>query len=169
MSENIQSIANGTYTIGETNKLTFSAGPGSVIDEPSAGTVRIGNDETVLWSAEGGAFSLTASESIYNFEYIDVWQAGGTEDVTMRIPTKYIAKNNDFATTKTYLDFVNQLYTFGAKYSVSNNGTVLESTGKGYGYVVNIASTTVLEKYSNNEYNGKISKVVGINRIGGNA
>ena len=28
MSENIQSISQGTYTLGETNKLTFSAGPG---------------------------------------------------------------------------------------------------------------------------------------------
>ena len=166
----MNTIYDGTFVLGQTSATNFVAGPGIKIDEPSAGIVRIGADETVLCSAEGGAFSLTASESIYNFEYIYVWQAGGTEDVSMRIPTKYIAKNNDFATTKTYLDFVNQLYTFGAKYSVSNNGTVLESTGKGYGYVVNIASTTVLEKYSNNEYNGKISKVVGINRIsGGNA
>lgn len=28
MSENIQSISQGTYTIGSTNELTFSAGPG---------------------------------------------------------------------------------------------------------------------------------------------
>lgn len=63
----INSIANGTYTIGETNKLTFSAGPGIVIDEPSAGTVRIGNDETVLWS--GNTNSGTLSEPISAFEY----------------------------------------------------------------------------------------------------
>ena len=46
----IQSIANGTYVIGETSATNFIAGNGIKIDEPSAGTVRIGNDETVLWS-----------------------------------------------------------------------------------------------------------------------
>ena len=80
MSENIQSIANGTYTIGETNKLTFSAGPGIKIDEPSAGTVRIGTDETVLYSATSAEFSNTSyslSESPMNFEYAKItWHDG---------------------------------------------------------------------------------------------
>ena len=49
MSENIQSISQGTYTIGQTSATNFIAGPGIKIDEPSAGTVRIGNDETVLF------------------------------------------------------------------------------------------------------------------------
>lgn len=49
MSENIQSISQGTYTIGQTSATNFQAGPGIKIDEPSAGTVRIGNDETVLF------------------------------------------------------------------------------------------------------------------------
>lgn len=44
MSENIQSISQGTYTIGQTSALNFEAGPGIKIDSPSAGTVRIGND-----------------------------------------------------------------------------------------------------------------------------
>lgn len=44
MSENIQSISQGTYTIGNTNELTFSAGPGIKIDQPSEGVVRIGNE-----------------------------------------------------------------------------------------------------------------------------
>lgn len=74
MSE-INSIANGTYTIGQTSATNFQAGPGIKIDEPSAGTVRIGNDETVLWS---GTYStsttqLVCSESIANFDKIDVW------------------------------------------------------------------------------------------------
>jgi len=77
MSENIQSIANGTYSIGETNKLTFSAGPGIKIDEPSAGTVRIGTDETVLWTNPNPEMIIsntkltgTLNESISNFEKI---------------------------------------------------------------------------------------------------
>ncbi len=80
MSENIQSIANGTYVIGQTSATNFIAGPGITIDQPSAGTVRIGNDETVLWS---GSTQLTAmntsasaihlSESLYNFDKIGVY------------------------------------------------------------------------------------------------
>lgn len=72
MSENIQSISQGTYTIGQTSATNFVAGPGIKIDEPSAGTVRIGNDETVLWSGELGATGtdIILSESIKNFERV---------------------------------------------------------------------------------------------------
>ena len=76
MSENIQSISQGTYTLGETNKLTFSAGPGIKIDEPSAGTVRIGTDETVLWSGDAspsGTITGTYSEPISNFERVRMY------------------------------------------------------------------------------------------------
>ena len=66
MSENIQSISMGTYTIGNTNELTFSAGPGIKVDQPSEGVVRIGTDETVLYSGDGS--NLTLSEDAYNFE-----------------------------------------------------------------------------------------------------
>ena len=83
MSE-INSIANGTYTIGQTSATNFQAGPGIKIDEPSAGTVRIGNDETVLWSGswkpgDGTVVTNSAievSESVSNFEYIRVVTEG---------------------------------------------------------------------------------------------
>ena len=42
MSETIQSISQGTFTIGQTSATNLIAGPGIKIDEPSAGTVRIG-------------------------------------------------------------------------------------------------------------------------------
>ena len=71
MSE-INSIANGTYTIGQTSATNFVAGPGIVIDSPSAGTVRIGNDETVLWSGNAGTSAVTLSESFENFESIKI-------------------------------------------------------------------------------------------------
>ena len=60
MNENIQSISQGTYTIGQTSATNFVAGNGIKIDEPSAGTVRIGNDETVLW--EGSANKAITTE-----------------------------------------------------------------------------------------------------------
>ena len=78
MSE-INSIANGTFTIGQTSATNFVAGPGIKIDEPSAGTVRIGNDETVLWSGSIGTnSSATLSEPYTNFERIRVAGFCGT-------------------------------------------------------------------------------------------
>ena len=73
MSENIQSISQGTFTIGNTNELTFSAGPGISIDQPSEGVVRIGNDETVLYTSSDGTNSdVDFSETRNNFEYIRI-------------------------------------------------------------------------------------------------
>ena len=72
MSENIQSISQGTYTIGQTSATNFIAGPGIKIDEPSAGTVRIGNDETVLWSGAANAGEFTLNETYKNFEKIGI-------------------------------------------------------------------------------------------------
>ena len=73
MSE-INSIANGTFTIGQTSATNFVAGPGIKIDEPSAGTVRIGSDETVLWSGElkYGDDNAPLAEAITNFERIRI-------------------------------------------------------------------------------------------------
>lgn len=83
MSENIQSISQGTYTIGQTSATNFVAGPGIKIDEPSAGTVRIGNDETVLYQAPtlSGVTACTLSESIKNFQYLGLQ------------PTRFFASN----------------------------------------------------------------------------
>ena len=74
MSE-INSIANGTYIIGQTSATNFQAGPGIKIDSPSAGTVRIGMDETVLYynptnhNVTNDA-EFVMSESIWNFERV---------------------------------------------------------------------------------------------------
>lgn len=71
MSE-INSIANGTFTIGQTSATNFIAGPGITIDSPSAGTVRIGNDETVLWEGTATSGDITLSETYKNFEKIGI-------------------------------------------------------------------------------------------------
>ena len=73
MSE-INSIANGTFTIGQTSATNFQAGPGIKIDSPSAGTVRIGSDETVLYSGtyNTATKSIVFSEPLSAFERIMV-------------------------------------------------------------------------------------------------
>lgn len=75
MSENIQSISQGTYTIGQTSATNFVAGPGIKIDEPSAGTVRIGNDETVLWSGNvwNKNIEMVLSDSLKNYDSYKVY------------------------------------------------------------------------------------------------
>jgi hypothetical protein len=69
MSE-INSIAQGTYVIGQTSATTYQAGPGISITQPSEGTVRISNDETVLWSGSGTHFpdKVTTNEPLSSFE-----------------------------------------------------------------------------------------------------
>ena len=77
MSENIQSISQGTYTIGNTNELTFSAGPGIKVDQPSEGVVRIGNDETVLFDGLTNQITSTSSFNLtddYNkYDYLKIF------------------------------------------------------------------------------------------------
>ena len=75
MGENIQSIANGSFVLGQTSATNFIAGPGIKIDEPSAGTMRIGNDETELYynptnNNVANDAEFVMSESIWNFERV---------------------------------------------------------------------------------------------------
>ena len=71
----LRSIAEGTFVLGDTNGLTFEAGPGITVSQPSEGTVRIANDETVLYSGtySTSITSVTLSEEITHFEKIEVW------------------------------------------------------------------------------------------------
>ena len=92
----IQSISNGTYVIGQTSATNFIGGQGIKIDSPSAGTVRIGNDETVLWETAGGVtpgngsaltdYTISLSESISNFEKIRI-EMGGRAGATIEMIT----------------------------------------------------------------------------------
>jgi len=78
MSENIQSIANGSFVLGNTSATTYQAGNGISITQPSEGTVRISNDETVLWSGSPTAstISINLSEPISGFERFAVeWRS----------------------------------------------------------------------------------------------
>lgn len=74
MSEPIQSIANGTYMIGETTQTEFQAGPGISITQPYEGTVRIANDETVLFTGmlSGTNSYETLTEPVSGFKYVQV-------------------------------------------------------------------------------------------------
>ena len=73
----MNTIYDNTFVLGQTSATNFIAGNGIKIDEPSAGTVRIGNDETVLWTNPNPAMIVsnttltgTLNESISSFEKI---------------------------------------------------------------------------------------------------
>ena len=161
MSE-INSIANGTYVIGQTSATNFVAGNGIRIDEPSAGTVRIGTDETVLWEGTIGAVGVTSatlSEAFTNFEQFEVWWA--QQDVRTTVQ-RYYTKD------------LNQLFCVHGKYQSSN----------GYIYLFiaawSISGTSATKQYckykSQDQWNNNTwadanelcpCKIIGINHISG--
>ena len=160
MSENIQSISQGTYTIGQTSATNFVAGPGIKIDEPSEGVVRIGNDETVLWSGDqvGSAFTITASEPPTNFQYIYV--LGHTND---NLPNQFnfFSDTHQLSITQSMQLSDYQFTTWGEKLM----NIRIKSDGK-----IN-PEVTKERQWGTTAYTGMntfgIYKVVGINRISG--
>jgi len=65
----MNTIYDGTFVLGNTSATTYQAGPGISITQPSEGTVRISNDETVLYSGAGTS-SFNVSENFSSFETI---------------------------------------------------------------------------------------------------
>ena len=155
-------IYDGTYVIGETSATNFIAGPGIVIDQPSAGTVRIGNDETVIF--DGDLYYNTTglmSEPLTNFEKVRI----------VNKPGQYVETYSNWSAADTPNTFV-ALYTRydsvaqGVKYmgvALSANGTTIKET---YNRVVAIPPTANV--WSNvNDGETHIYKIIGINRISG--
>ena len=171
MSENIQSIANGTYTIGETNKLTFSAGPGIKIDEPSAGTVRIGNDETVLWETSNlyGESACNLSESLHNFEYIGILPARTTStgsNIGGSGPYLYYQSSAIVGgSTEPHYNicpfFVEYVFWKCSQYTANNDCTNLTWYK---GYYTNMTAGTAQNEATFTKSVAGIRKIIGINR-----
>lgn len=161
MSENIQSISQGTYTIGQTSATNFVAGPGIKIDQPSAGTVRIGNDETVLFensSGTNGNTNITLSESISNFEYVQIdYSVWDDEKATQILPVQ----SSQYQLNTVWFDNASNFYHFC---------DVLTITGTTYTLIKaafhNFNSTSVNVDGDAKKF-FKTYKVIGINRISG--
>lgn len=141
-----------------------TAGPESFSAEQLAYLKRaLGVDETVLWNDNDGAFAATLNESLFNFEKIKVFQS---TDPGYRIQEFYTSDltGNTFKVGAEYAAMSNQIYIFSSDWSITDNGTKLVSTNKGYGIVGTPSSITY---YGNNQYTGKIRRIVGIHRISG--
>ena len=71
----MNTIYDNTFVLGQTSATNFIAGQGIKIDSPSEGTVRIRNDETVLWTTANSIMidnstkmQITLSEPASNFQ-----------------------------------------------------------------------------------------------------
>lgn len=165
MSE-INSIANGTFTIGQTSATSFEAGPGISITQPSAGTVRIANDETVLFSGylNMPGNSLVLSEPASAFEHTII----------------YYTNNDGFQSSVDFIPKTDVIYgpclnaitqwsngnTYFKTLTLTSNDTKTYNAWTSASQIV--VNTTAGISYSFNNSNLlKIQKVVGINRISG--
>lgn len=158
----MNTIYDGTFTIGSTSATNFVAGPGIKIDEPSAGTVRIGTDETVLFSAAyPGVSAFTLSEPLTNFKWFLVEAKNNTP---------YIAIGNYYqdyrfrfgATVWTQEYDGNPLQIMGGAYS-SNNGLDYTSFGGAQIYFAKNAARIG----GGGQGTQPIMKIVGFGRISG--
>ena len=156
----MNTIYDGSFVLGQTSATNFVAGPGIKIDEPSAGTVRIGNDETVLWEGTLGATGVTSatlSEAFTNFEQIEVWWAQQSTRTTVQ---RYYTKNLD------------QLFCVHGKYEAANYNIYLFIAAWS---ISGTSATKLYCKYkSSNLWNNNTwedanelcpCKIIGINRI----
>ena len=160
MSENIQSISLGTYTLGETNKLTFSAGPGIKIDEPNAGTVRIGNDETVLYEilpTQSNTGSFVVSEPFSGFERIKVLFGRGYDNA---IYNEFAGDGSQWRCHCTIQ--ASDVILNYSNYTISGGVSAIKNSDLRWTIKTN---STV--KYEGTNFPNNVYKIIGINRISG--
>ena len=165
MSENIQSIANGSFVLGQTSAINFVAGPGVRIDEPSAGTVRIGNDETVLFettSTSGSPMTDTfnLSGSMADFDRIKILYRPWNDSITpewFEFDYNKRAANNIMRRSTTFT--INPWRFIVCEFNFSADNSFVVSDVR---FADSSFGTSVIDKSR-----GNIWKVVGINRISG--
>lgn len=170
MSE-INSIANGTFTLGDTNELTFSAGTGITITEPSAGIVRIANDETVLFeTTSGGALSGSFTENLTNFNYIEFFcnRVNTTANSNLAGSLK-IAMVGEGVPSEIMLQAglhtgPSAMFVPTEFFSLTNSGFAWQA---GYNPTINSTGTSGTNIIALDFKNFGITKVIGINRISG--
>lgn len=159
-------IYNGTFLLGDTSATTLSAGPGIKLDTSVPGTIKISNDETVLYSGECliPSANLVLSEPASAFEHTIFYYTNndGFQNSVDFIPktgvdygpvlntiTQWSNGNTYFktVTTKTPDTQTYSAWTSGSQIIINSTGAV------SYGF--------------NNTNLIKIQKVIGINRISG--
>ena len=156
----MNTIYDGTFVIGDTTTTDFSAGKGISITEPVGGTLLISNDETVLWSGNA-AGNITLSEPCTNFEKLELTTTNN-EIITIKVAEQNYslifcpAANANYG----FFSFVN--FTLSGTNITTNVGQVLNAGAYN-------AGTPTMTWDKSPGFKSWCVKVVGINRIGGNA
>ena len=118
----------------------------------------LGVDETVLW--EGSiSFNVTVNESVYNFKKLKLKMAG-----TKQVFEIELNSTSSFNLAGAYISNDPAVYTFGALWTVSNDGLTLSASGKGVG---SVKTGSIDSFFNNNASNGGLIAVVGVGRISG--
>lgn len=187
MSENIQSIANGSFVLGQTS----AENPSLLVNENSEGNVSIlqgtvatsagivgdGStqnplraDETVLWSgASAGISAGSFNENIFNFERFGVYwimnndgtyQSPTYQEFWVRPDTNYYL-HIGFGNTYCYQGTINFSIASGGFSATKAQG--IQITAWNAAASISTIDTPYLSKMRNG-----FTKVIGINRIANN-
>ena len=161
----MNTIYDNTFVLGQTSATNFVAGPGIKIDEPCAGTVRIGNDETVIFSGAGTS-AASISEDIHNFEQVQLHLQHGTYGPAQVFTINPITMGTTgyFAITRPRgVAGLNVAY---IRFEVNQSGiSAVNSKMISFGSWTNNTVTGSSVDLNNPEDRNSIIKVVGINRI----
>ena len=169
MGENIQSISKGTYTIGQTSATSYVAGQGISITQPTAGTVRIANDETELYynttnNNVANDAEFVMSESSWNFERVMI-----TFD-NMEFINRYVTMiidlsglphdNNQLSTPWCNCGIPNEVNIPWATFQINTTGNI-KYVNRGLIY-----GTWSRPSYTTGDSRGlRVVRAVGVNRI----
>ena len=161
-------IYDGSFVLGNTNELTFSAGPGIKIDSPSAGTVRIGNDETVLWEdwtkndqVAGTMYIL--SESWKNFERIGLTYDNMEFTGRLNYVEYPTSGAIELVTPMTNYNTFPSVNIPWAHFKTSGDNLTMLKRGLVYG-------SWTSPNFTSGDFRGnRLHKIIGLNRISGNA
>ena len=162
----MNTIYDGSYVIGQTSATNFIPGPGIKIDSPSAGIVRIGNDETVLWS--GSKNTTAGSESLYdnmwNYNKVDFYLTFDTTEPPQRAQciTRYYVGNHTTA---------QPLYVYLTANNIASNTLTAEvmyfsgnQNGNSFGLLGGIRRVNSTVSTGITSYNAKLVEIRGIGR-----
>ena len=164
----MNTIYDNTFVLGETNNLTFQAGPGITIDSPSAGTVRIGNDETVLWSGSM-ASAANLSEPMTAFDYVKVYYADDFTDTGRYHTVAQLDPNNGAHMWQPIGGLGEANCWMGVTYLSANNDytTTCVPKVKLFNYGSWTSTATSITKVTTGANVAVLYKVVGVNHISG--
>lgn len=159
----MNTIYDNTFVLGQTSATNFIAGPGIKIDQPSEGVVRIGNDETVLWSGTySGSVSdsnyITLSETPANFDTVEITIGGGYKS-----RFRFAGASTTWSYMQSYAN-TSSTTIYAARFDLSTTTVTCKAAN-----YMQIGANQV-NSWQNRDMNVgelQITKVVGIHRISG--